>query len=168
MRIITVNITAVTKLTHALLPMLRRAAPSAILNVSSLSGLLPVPNIAVYAASKAFVNSLSESLRAELRETGVTVTAICPGPVMTEFGRTAERAPGDYRPPAYPLKTSARRVVRESLAAAARDQARVMPGLKVAIATKVVSLVPMFILRPFLNALAKKKFHRISQGAQPA
>jgi short-subunit dehydrogenase len=165
MRIIMVNVTAVTKLTHALLPMLRSAAPAAILNVSSLSGFLPVPNLAVYAASKAFITSLSESLRAELRGTGVAVTAVCPGPVMTEFGRTAERGAGEYRPPAYLLKTSARRVVRESLEAAARDKARVLPGIKVAIATRVVSIMPMFLLRPFLNAAAKKKFNRVAQEA---
>src|SRR6202034_803008 len=89
---IDVNIESLTRLTHALLPDLVRAGRGAILNVSSIASLLPIPKMAVYAATKAYVTSFSEALRAELRGTGVSVTAVCPGPVDTEFFAVAERA----------------------------------------------------------------------------
>ncbi|MGC3988729.1 MAG: SDR family oxidoreductase [Chthoniobacteraceae bacterium] len=93
-----VNIKSLTKLTHALLPMLREYPVAAILNVSSIASLLPLPDTAVYAASKAYVTSFSEALRAELRGTGVSVTALCPGPVKTEFGAVAMRNPDQPMP----------------------------------------------------------------------
>ena len=61
------------------------------LNVSSSAGFLPIPDFAVYAATKAYVTSFSEALRAELRGTGVSVCALCPGPVHTEFQEVAKR-----------------------------------------------------------------------------
>src|SRR5205085_461982 len=66
-----VNIKALTRLTHALLPGIIRSGRGAILNVSSISAYLPMPQMAVYAASKAYVNSFTEALHAELRGTGV-------------------------------------------------------------------------------------------------
>ena len=59
--------------------------------MSSVAGLLPVPNSAVYAATKAYVNSFSEAMRAELRSSNISVTALCPGPVETEFLSRATR-----------------------------------------------------------------------------
>src|SRR5437763_9280500 len=94
-RIIQVNIAALTKLTRALLPQMISRKRSAILNVSSSAGFLPIPGMAAYAASKAYVNSFSEALRAEVRGTGVTVSALCPGPVHTEFGDVAKRPGGE-------------------------------------------------------------------------
>ena len=58
---------------------------------------MPVPKMAVYAATKAYVSSLTEALRAELRGTGVTITAVCPGPIDTGFFREQS---GPARPPA--------------------------------------------------------------------
>src|SRR5205814_9300861 len=78
-----VNIVALTSLTRALLPGMIAQKRGAILNVSSSAGFLPIPTFVVYAATKAYVNSFTEALRAELRGTGVTVTALCPGPVRT-------------------------------------------------------------------------------------
>src|SRR5205807_10160546 len=94
-RIIQVNIAALTKLTRALLPQMIARKRGAILNVSSSAGFLPIPGMNVYAASKAYVNSFSEALRAEVRDAGVTVTALCPGPVHTEFGDAAKRPGGE-------------------------------------------------------------------------
>ncbi len=86
-----VNVAALTHLTRRLLPQMISQKRGAILNVSSSAGFLPIPEFNVYAATKAYVTSFSESLRAELRDTGVTVTALCPGPVHTEFGDVARR-----------------------------------------------------------------------------
>ena len=65
-----VNISALTHLTHLLLPSMTLSGRAAILNVSSVAGFLPLPNIAVYAATKAYVTSLSEALAIELRPKG--------------------------------------------------------------------------------------------------
>ena len=66
----------------------------AILHVSSSAGFLPIRKMAVYAATKAYVTSFSEGLHAEVRKAGVTVTALCPGPVDTEFSSVAQRSSG--------------------------------------------------------------------------
>ena len=77
-----VNIVALTTLTRHLLPRMIAKGRGGILNVSSSAGFLPIPGFAVYAATKAYVTSFSEALRAELRGTGVSVCALCPGPVQ--------------------------------------------------------------------------------------
>ncbi len=151
-----VNIAALTKLTHRLLPMLRSFETAAILNVSSSAGFVPVPHLAVYAATKAYVTSFSEALRAELRNTGVSVTTLCPGPVDTEFGEVANR--GEVREMQSPefLKISADQVVHSALRAVANDRARVVPGLAVALMMIVVCAVPMLLLRLGLNVAAAR------------
>ncbi len=155
-RILAVNIRALTRLTHHLLPALRRQPRAAILNVSSIAGMLPVPHLAVYAASKAFVSSFSEALRVELRRTHVTVTALCPGPVHTEFGRAARRAGTEEPPPPEVFTVPCEQVVREALEGVARNRARVIPGMFVAAVMLFVSLIPIFILRFFLSRPSRR------------
>jgi short-subunit dehydrogenase len=151
-RMIMVNIAALTKLTYRLIPQLLEQQRAAILNVSSIASLIPIPNLAVYAATKAYVTSLSEALRAELRGTSVSVTALCPGPVDTEFSETAQRGhSGDRALAPDFFKVPAGQVVRDALNAVAKDRPRVIPGLLVAILMTVVASLPLFVLRLFLN-----------------
>lgn len=83
--LVNLNVRALTELTHLFgAPMVSRGY-GRILNVASMASFQPVPGMAVYAASKAFVLSLTESLSEELHGTGVTVTALCPGPTKTEM-----------------------------------------------------------------------------------
>jgi len=142
-----VNIVALTKLTRALLPQMISRKRGAILNVSSSAGFLPIPEFNVYAATKAYVNSFSESLRAELRGTGVTVTALCPGPVHTEFGDVAARD-GD-EPKSGPEFTyvAVEQVVRDTLDAIESDKPLILPGLVMKIGMFLVRITPMSILR---------------------
>jgi short-subunit dehydrogenase len=148
-----VNIVALTRLTHSLLPVLRTFEDSAILNVSSSAGFLPVPQLAVYAATKAYVTSFSEALRAELRGTGVSVTALCPGPVDTEFGDVASagHAGAGFSSPEF-LKVPVERVVREALAGVERDRARVIPGWLVFLGVSILMCIPFALTRFGLNA----------------
>jgi len=84
-----VNVASLTALSRLFLPAMVARGRGRILNVSSTAGFLPGPLQAVYYATKAYVTSLSEALAEELRDTGVTVTALCPGPVATEFAEVA-------------------------------------------------------------------------------
>jgi short-subunit dehydrogenase len=147
-QIIQVNVTALTLLTRRLLPPMIARKRGAILNVSSSAGFLPIADFSVYAASKAYVNSFSEGLRAELRGTGVSVTALCPGPVHTEFTEVAQR-PGQEPPRSGSevVYISAEEVARAGLAAVERDRPLVIPGFVMKLGMFLVRMTPMSILR---------------------
>lgn len=156
-RILQVNIVALTLLTRRLLPQMIARKRGAILNVSSSAGFLPIPGMAVYAASKAYVNSLSEALRAELRGTGVTVTALCPGPVHTEFGDVAKRPGGQpERGPGF-VYVSLEKTVRDALATVEADRPLVIPGLAMKLGMFLVRITPMPILRLAWRLGAKRR-----------
>lgn len=89
LEIIQVNIASLAALSRLFLPGMVGRRGGGILNVGSVAGFVPGPNMAVYYASKAFVQSFSEALREELRGTGVRVTNLCPGPTHTNFSQVA-------------------------------------------------------------------------------
>ena len=89
LEMIQVNVAALTELTGLFLPGMLERKRGGVLNVGSVAGFVPGPGMAVYFATKAYVLSFSEALAEELAGTGVTVTALCPGPTATEFGRVA-------------------------------------------------------------------------------
>ncbi|MEO8560135.1 MAG: SDR family oxidoreductase, partial [Rhodospirillales bacterium] len=84
-QMVMVNVVALTELTRLLLPSMLAERNGRILNVASTAAFQPGPLMAVYYATKAYVLSLSEALSAELKGSGVTATALCPGPVATPF-----------------------------------------------------------------------------------
>jgi short-subunit dehydrogenase len=84
-----VNVEALTRLPRLYLPSMLERGGGRIMNLSSMAGFQPGPNMAAYYATKAYVLSLSEGLREELRGTGVTVTTLAPGPVRTGFQERA-------------------------------------------------------------------------------
>lgn len=148
-----VNVTALTHLTHLLLPMLRSQSgefASGILNVSSIAGFFPLPEMAVYAATKAYVTSFSESLRMELAPEGVAVTALCPGPVPTEFFQVASREGETIRAMdrSHPaLATAPEEVVRTALKGLQRDKPDVIPNRLLALLVRSVRLLPFPVIR---------------------
>ena len=87
---IALNVTALTHLTRLLLPPMVAYGSGRVLNTSSTAGFMPGPLQAVYFATKAYVNSFSKAVASELEGTGVTVTALCPGAVKTEFAEAAD------------------------------------------------------------------------------
>lgn len=87
---IQLNVNALVALTRLLLPGMISRGDGRILNVASTAGLVPGPLQAIYYATKAFVVSFSQAIAEELRDTGVTSTALCPGPVRTEFAQEAD------------------------------------------------------------------------------
>jgi short-subunit dehydrogenase len=152
---IEVNITAVVLLTHAVAPRLQRSpeAPAGILNVSSLAATTPLPDFAVYAASKAFVTSFSEALRVELLEEHIVVSYVCPGPTPTQFGQTARRSggPDTDRGGQDLLRIPPERVVDLALQALQEGRACVFPGLGVSFAGPLFRVMPRFIMRAILQ-----------------
>ena len=153
-RMIQVNIAALTLLTRALLPPMIARKRGAILNVSSSAGFLPIPGMTVYAATKAYVNSFSEALRAELRGTGVSVTALCPGPVHTNSEKSQNARAGEAeRGPEF-VYVSVEQVVRDALAAVETDRPVVVPGFSMKFGMFLVRLTPMSILR---RAMARRQ-----------
>ena len=151
-----VNTIALTSLTRRLLPQMIARKRGGILNVSSSAGFLPIPKFAVYAATKAYVTSFSEALRAELRGTGVSVCVLCPGPVRTEFQEVANR-PGE-QPDSGPefVHVPVDQVVRDALAALEADRPLVIPGLAMKLGMFLVRLTPMPILRVVSRFSAKR------------
>ena len=154
------NISALTHLTHLLVPSMVAAGRAAILNVSSVAGFFPLPQMAVYAATKAYVTSFSEALRMELRPKGISVTAVCPGPVPTEFFAVATR-PGDEERAAHfqtmpALAATPQEVVYTALRAVEADRARVIPNPLLCAAVGLALLIPFCLLRPLFSARAEK------------
>jgi short-subunit dehydrogenase len=90
LRMVDVNVRALLELTHRCLPSMLARRQGRILNIASVAGFVPGPFMATYYASKAFVLSFTEALATELRGTGVTATAVCPGPTTTEFAQVAK------------------------------------------------------------------------------
>lgn len=90
LEMIQVNIGALTHLTKLFLPPMVKRHSGRILNVASTAAFQPGPLMAVYYATKAYVLSFSQALAEELRNTGVTVTALCPGPTLTDFAEAAQ------------------------------------------------------------------------------
>lgn len=155
-QMVLVNMNALTLLTRAVLPGMIAKSDGAILNVSSCAGFLPIANFAVYAASKAYVTSFSEALRAELHNNGITVTTLCPGPVHTEFTDVAYR-PGSRRDPSPEfVYVPVERVAELGLRAIERDKPVVIPGTAMKLAMFFTRITPMPILRLASRFSAKR------------
>jgi short-subunit dehydrogenase len=144
---IQVNALALTALARAVLPRMIAQKRGAILNVSSSAGFLPLPDLAVYAATKAYVTSFSEAIRAETRGLGITVTALCPGPVHTEFGEVADREQQKRKVRTSAVHVSVEEVARAAFSAIERDQALVVPGIAMKIVMVIVRALPLPVFR---------------------
>jgi uncharacterized protein len=144
---IQVNALALTALTRAVLPRMIAQRRGAILNVSSSAGFLPLPDLAVYAATKAYVTSFSEAIRAETRGLGITVTALCPGPVHTEFAEVADREQQGRKVRTSLAHVSVEEVACAGLSAIEGDKALTVPGMAVKIVMTIVRALPLAVLR---------------------
>ena len=160
-----VNVEAVIDLpTRAVQQMVPRGR-GAILNIGSTAGYEPFPGQAGYAATKAFVNSYTEAVRAELTGTGVTVALLCPGPVRTEFLKSAGMDERDFAD-AFPkfMWTASRDVARTGVDALDGDRGTVIAGLPNQISTRLFQLIPHRLLLPLL-AKRHPGLHRDSSAS---
>ncbi|MBV9606489.1 MAG: SDR family oxidoreductase [Solirubrobacterales bacterium] len=149
-----VDVEAVVALTSAFLPGMVKRGRGAILNVASTAGMQPIPYSAGYAAAKAYVLSFSEAIHQEVRGHGVTVTALAPGPVETDFwqiagwetssGKSFERAvPGTLISPAQAASAAV-----EGLD---RGERVVVPGLPIRAAMLASRYIPHMLKLPALE-----------------
>ncbi|MCF7730015.1 MAG: SDR family NAD(P)-dependent oxidoreductase [Chthoniobacterales bacterium] len=150
--ILDLNIGALTHLTHLLLPTLRQQAPSALLQVGSISGFFPIEGHAVYAASKAYVQSFTQALHLEEGKHGVCVTLLAPGTVPTEFFKSASRL---KEPISLTTRsracfiTSPEKVVSVALEALLQKRVIVIPNKLLSIVINFLRFTPVFLFQRF-------------------
>lgn len=146
-----VNVEAVIDLTTRAVQLMVPRGRGAILNVGSTAGFQPFPGQAGYAATKAFVISYTEGLRAELTGTGVTVATLNPGPVRTEFLESAGMDERTFAK-AFPkfMWMPARKVAKVGVDALEHDRGNVIAGLPSTVSTRLFQLIPNRFLLPLL------------------
>lgn len=154
---IDLNARALTDLSLRWIDSLKRHR-GGILNVASIAAFLPSPGMAIYHATKSYVLSFSEALHSELAPDGVRVTALCPGPVRTEF---QERAgiPRGYFPRILTL--SAERVAREGYQGFVRGKRVVVPGFP----NKVVTVLPRLVPRAIVLGMTGDRWRKVDRRA---
>jgi short-subunit dehydrogenase len=145
-----VNCEAVVALTHEYLPKMIERGRGAVLNVGSTAGEQPLPRQATYSASKAFVNTFSDALHAEMHGTGVTVTSLRPGPVKTEFGDVAGIADELFSAPDFTIMSS-EQVAKAAVKGLEHGKRTVAPGVAAKAATIGGRLTPRTVLLPLLR-----------------
>ncbi|HZU49824.1 MAG TPA: mycolate reductase [Mycobacterium sp.] len=149
------NVLGVHDLTLAVLGGMVERRAGGILISGSAAGNSPIPYNATYAASKAFVNTFSESLRGELRGSGVHVTLLAPGPVRTDLPDPAEASLVDRLVPDF-LWISTEHTARVSLDALARNKMRVVPGVTSKAMSVASQYAPRAIVAPIVGSFYKK------------
>jgi short-subunit dehydrogenase len=150
-RLLQLNVAALTDMLAHFLPDMRRRGAGRILNVASLAAFMPVPGLASYAASKAYVLSLSEALAEELRGSGITVTALCPGFTDTDMLASASESPLVRLPTT--LVSDAAGVAAAGVRGMLRGEAVVVPGVANLGASLLSRSMPKWLLRRVTGAV---------------
>jgi short-subunit dehydrogenase len=154
LEIIQVNVAALVALTGLFLPGMVQWERGGILNVGSVAGFLPGPNMAVYYASKAFVQSFSEALFEELRGTGVSVTNLCPGPTESNFSQIAR---GYHTREKSAAKMSAAEAAAAGHRAFRKGRFVNVPGAKNRLLVQLTRILPRAVVRKAVGRYNKLK-----------
>jgi short-subunit dehydrogenase len=154
-----VLVEAVVGLTSAFLPAMVERRRGAILNVSSTAAMQPLPYAAGYSAAKAYVLTFSEAIHQEVAGRGVSVTALCPGPVETDFWDQAgwQVAGGQSFEKAFPAKVSVRDVARAGVGGLDSGRRVVVPGLPMRAAMLATRYVPNMVKLPVVERVMRGK-----------
>jgi short-subunit dehydrogenase len=153
LREIQLNVTTLVETTHAALQNFKQQKSGAIINVASIAGYLPAPYSATYAATKAYVRSFTESIFEELRDSGISIQALCPGLTHSDFHQRAGIEKSNF--PNFMWMT-AEEVVTASLLALKRNQVICIPGGVNQSAVGLTNLLPSSITRKVAGMLMKK------------
>lgn len=147
---IQVNIAALTHLTRLFLPGIIERGRGGILNVGSLAGFQPGPNLAVYYATKAYVLSFTEALSEEIKNPNIKITCLAPGPVRTEFGSKSELDDSLL----FKLSLmDAEPVVKAGYVGFRKGKVIVLPGFKQKIIPFMLRFIPRFLVRKIVKSL---------------
>jgi uncharacterized protein len=155
-QLIDLNISGLTAMLAQFAPPMVERGHGRILNVASIAAFQPVPTLATYAATKAYVLSLSESLAEELRDTGVTVTALCPGITATHMLSTATRDHAKVAQLPHFLIGDADEVAAEGYRACMKGEVITVPGAVNRAATLAARVAPKWLVRRLGGALGRK------------
>jgi len=150
-----VNIVALTELTHLFLPGMRQRKQGWILNVASTASFQPGPLMSVYYATKAFVLSFSEGLAEELRNDGVFVTALCPGPTHSKFMAVA--GVGKMALLSVFSMPTSEKVARYGIQAMEAGQVVAVQGFFNWVSASTVGLLPRFLVRKMVRKLQESR-----------
>lgn len=140
------NVAALTRLSQAALAAMVPRGRGWLLNVSSVVSFQPAPRLAVYAATKAYVTSLTESLHEEVKPYGVHVTALCPGLTKTEFQSVSNTDAYAAEFPDF-VWTSPEQVVDEGLSAVVANRTLAVPGVQYKVMATVTNSMPRWVRR---------------------
>lgn len=154
------NCRALIWMTYACIPYMRKK--SRIIQLASSAAFLPQPGFSVYAATKSFVLSFSRALREELKEKAIYVTAVCPGPVRTEFFDIAEQY-GDTLTIKKFTMVEAGRVVREALAASCKNRPMSVCSLPISAFWAMTRVMPQDPV-VHITYMLKKKGSKRNEG----
>lgn len=152
---VALNVLGVHDLTLAVLPGMVGRKAGGILISGSAAGNSPIPNNATYAATKAFVNTFSESLRGELKKAGVHVTLLAPGPVRTALPEEGQASLVEKLVPDF-LWISTEHTAKLSLDGLERNKMRVVPGMTSKAMSVASGYTPRGIVAPIVGAFYKK------------
>jgi len=155
LEMIQVNITALTHLTRLILPDMLKNNRGKILNVASTASFQPGPLMATYYASKAYVTSFSLALSEELRGTGITVTAFCPGPTATGFGKRAGFS--NKKNLIDSLSIDASTVALRGYRGLMKGRPLVIPGWKNWLGAQIVRFLPRTLPGKLIKIVQKKR-----------
>lgn len=149
------NVVALTQLTRLFVPKMKERGWGRVLNLSSVGGFVSGPLLAVYYATKAYVLHFSEALGEEVKGTGVTVTALCPGPTHTEFHKRGKMLDSRF------MKTlrfmSAGAVAEKGISGLMRGKALVIPGWRNKISILLIKWAPRALVKKVLFVMQKKR-----------
>jgi len=153
---VNLNVRALTELTGLLLPAMVERKFGRILNVASLAAFQPVPGMAAYAASKAYVLALSEALGEELKGSGVTVTALCPGVTDTDMATEIKAGSSTAAKLPKELVSDPQDVAERAYKALMAGQAVLVPGLPNQITAAWAQVTPRWLTR-YVTGIAARR-----------
>ena len=162
LQMIELNVSNVVALTHGYLAGMRERGRGTIINVSSAAGFQPIPFMATYAATKAFVTSFSEAIAEENRPFGIQVLALCPGSTQTNFFA----ASNIDRPIKVKGQQTAEEVVETALEAVKAGRTKVVSGFVNYVGTLGGALLPTFITRRALAAAMRSRYQKSVEGRE--
>lgn len=160
-RMMQLNVFALTSMLTHLLPAMVERGSGRILNIASLGAFQPIPSLATYAATKAYVLSLSEALVEELRGTGVTVTTLCPGPTATNMMVNAQKKSKALLNVPDWVVSDVNDVARKAFRACMEGDAILVPGTLNRIASVLSRATPKWLIRRFTGIVGRATLTRV-------